>query len=402
MSKLSSLNALYLATIPITGIYLIPGGFPLSLCLFSFLFIANFLSGRLNLIMSRKKNEISWFLSLSIIGFVGMMGALFDTQGYFDTTLFVHNYFNIVVFFLSLVFFTSKSNIRVFVNTLVVFGIIAASICILQRFQLLSTGTFYKDFFIPGLEIERSLDTFSVDRPSSIFTEPAHLSIYLLPISYVLLCRRSYILYAITAMGILFSGSTTGFLLLLLLTLIFMITSNFRKIYIVLLGALGGFLFFLIMNYFPDVVIGNIDKLNNTSTESVRLLGPLQYTYLFNAIQWMFGIGINQLSDFLRINNISIVDDWGVEKNANYANAVIYMLISYGFCGMICSINYFAKSIKKYSCNIGFVVYIFGVLLSDQVLFNRNLLFILCFMIFSQDIKSLVETDDKSYIPKVN
>lgn len=394
MSKLSSLNALYLATIPITGIYLIPGGIPLSLCLFPFLFVANFLSNRLDYIITRRKNEVFWFLSITTIGFIGMVGALFNAQMYFDTTLFIHNYFNIFIFFLSLIFFTNKSNIQVFIKTIVIIGIIAASICIFQRVQLLLTGSFYKDFFIPGLETDRSIDTFSVDRPSSIFTEPAHLSIFLLPISYILLCRKSYMIFAITALGILFSGSTTGFLLLLLLALIFMMTSNVRKIYIVLLAVLGCVIFILIMIYFPDVLIGNVEKLNNTSTGSVRLLGPLQYISLFDITQWMFGIGLNQLTDFLRIHNITIVDEWGIVKNANYANAVIYMLISYGICGLTCSIKYFTRSIKKYCCDKGFIIYIFGILFSDQVLFNRNLLFILCFMIFSRDIKSYIETDN--------
>lgn len=396
MCKLSSLNALYLATIPITDIYLIPGGFPLSLCLFSILFVANFLSNRLDYIITRRKSEVFWFLSITIIGFMGMVGALFNAQMYFDTTLFIHNYFSIFIFFLSLIYFTNKSNIYVFIKTLVVIGVIAASICIFQRTQLVLTGSFYKDFFIPGLEIDRSIDTFAIDRPSSIFTEPAHLSIYLLPVSYILLCKRSYMIFAITAIGILFSGSTTGFLLLLVLVLIFMMTSNVRKSFIVLLAVLGCVLLFLIMIYYPDVLIGNVEKLNSTSTGSVRLLGPLQYLSLFDITQWMFGIGLNQLADYLRIHNIIIVDEWGIVKNANYANAVIYMLISYGICGVICSINYFMRSIKKYCCDKGFLIYILGILFSDQVLFNANLLFILCFMIFSRDIKSYIATGNNT------
>lgn len=396
MSKLFSLNALYLATIPITGIYLIPGGIPLSLCLFPILFVVNFFSNQLDCVITQRKNEVSWFMSITIIGFIGMFGALFKAQMYFDTTLFIHNYFNIIVFFLSLIFFTYKSNVQVFIKTLVILGIIAASICIFQRVQLLLTGSFYKDFFIRGLEIDRSIDTFSVDRPSSIFTEPAHLCIYLLPISYILLCRKNYVMFSIIALGILFSGSTTGFILLLLLALIFMKTSNVSKIYIVLLTFLGCFLFFLLMIYFPDVLIGNVEKLNNTSIGSVRLLGPLQYISLFDITQCMFGIGLNQLTDYLRIHNITIVDEWGFVKNANYANAVIYMFISYGICGVIYSIKYFTKSIKNYYCDWGFVVYIFGILFSDQVLFNKNLLFILCFMIFSRDIKSYIEKENNT------
>ncbi len=389
MSKVSSLNAIYLASIPITGIYLLPGGFHLSWILFLLLFIVNFFSRKLSNLIYRRKNEIVWFFAISIIG---LLGALFNSYIFFNIELFINNYLNLVIFFLSLIIFTSNCNVKVFIKALAFFGIIASLICLFQRAQLLLTGSFYKNFFIPGLEISRDIDSFSVDRVSSIFTEPAHLSIYLLPISYFFLLQKKFILFVLMALGIFFSGSSTGFLLLLSFICIYMITGNFRKIYLVILLMLGFVLFYVIMLFFPDVLIGNVEKLNSTNLDSVRLLGPLYYLSLFDVMQWCFGIGLNQLSGFLNMHGLTVVSEWGIEKNANYANAFIFMLLSYGIFGLLFSIKYFYKSIRKYQCDLGFLVYILGILLSDQVLFNRNLLFILCFMIFAQDIKSLVVT----------
>ena len=386
MSKVSSLNAIYLATIPIIGIYLLPGGIPLNWVLTVLLLIVNFLSGNFNNAFQERKGEFKWFLAILIIGFLGF--AL-NSGNYFSTSLFFNNHATILIFFFSLIVFTAECNTKIFVNTLEVVGVAAAAVAIFQRIQLLLTGSFYVDFFIPGLEVSRDLESFTTNRVSSFFTEPAHLAIYLLPISAILLKQGKILLFGITALGILFSGSTTGFLLLSAIIFIYLISAKVKRIYLFLFAILVGLSAVLIVTYFPDVLLDNVDKLQGSESSDIRLLGPLQHLQLFDPIQWIVGIGLNQLGEFLRSHGIYLVTEWGEEVNANYANAIIYMLISYGLIGFIYTIRYFVKSIKKYRCDLCFLVIILGVLASDQVLFNRNLLYILCFMIFSSDILAI-------------
>lgn len=386
MSKVSSLNAIYLATIPIIGIYLLPGGIPLNWVLTALLLIINFFSGNFANAFSKRSGEFKWFL---VILFVGFLGFALNSGNYFSSSLYFNNHATILIFFFSLIVFTAECDIKLFVNTLEVVGVAAAAVAIFQRAQLLLTGSFYVDFFIPGLEVSRDLESFTMNRVSSFFTEPAHLAIYLLPVSAILLKQRKILLFAITALGILFSGSTTGFLLLSAIILVYLISAKVKKIYLFLFASLVGLSVLLIFKYFPDVMLENVYKLQSTESDSSRLLGALQYLQFFDAIQWTIGIGFNQLSDFLRSHGFSLVTEWGEELNANYANAILYMLISYGLIGFIYTIRYFVKSIKKYRCDLCFLVIILGVLASDQVLFNRNLLYILCFMIFSSDILAI-------------
>ena len=386
MSKVSSLNAIFLATIPIIGIYLLPGDIPLNFVLTGLLLIVNFFSGNFANAFSKRSGESKWFLAILFIGFLGF---LFNMGGYFSTTLYFNNHAGILIFFFSLIVFTAKCNIRLFVNTLVVVGVSAAAVAIFQRIQLLLTGAFYMDFFIPGLETIRDVELLVMNRVSSFFTEPAHLAIYLLPISAILLKQGKIILFAITSLGILFSGSTTGFLLLSAIIFIYLISAKVKKIYLFLFAILVGLSALLIVTYFPDVLLDNVDKLQGTESDNVRLLGPLQYLQMFDAIQWIVGIGLNQLDEFLRSNGIYLMTEWGKEIGGNYANAILYMLISYGLIGFIYTFRYFVKSIKKYRCDVCFLVIILGVLVSDQVLFNRNLLYILCFMIFSSEILAI-------------
>lgn len=392
MSKVSSLNAIYLATIPIIGIYLLPGGIPLNWVLTVLLLIVNFLSGNFNNAFQERKGEFKWFLAILIIGFLGF--AL-NSGNYFSTSLFFNNHATILIFFFSLIVFTAECNTKIFVNTLEVVGVAAAAVAIFQRIQLLLTGSFYVDFFIPGLEVSRDLELFTMSRVSSFFTEPAHLAIYLLPISAILLKQGKILLFAITALGILFSGSTTGFLLLFAIIFIYLISAKVKRIYLFLFAILVSLSALLILTYFPDVLLDNVDKLQDSESSDLRLLGPLQHLQLFDPIQWIVGIGYNQLGGFLRSHGIYLVTEWGEEVNANYANAIIYMLISYGLIGFIYTFRYFVKSIKKYKCDLCFLVIILGVLASDQVWFNHNLLYILCFMIFSEDIISFHESQRK-------
>lgn len=386
MSKVSSLNAIFLATIPIIGIYLLPGGVPLNWVLTAVLLIVNFLSGNFANAFTKRSGEFKWFL---VILFVGFLGFIFNMGGYFSTSLYFNNHATILIFFFSLIVFTAECNIKLFLNTLEVVGVAAAAVAIFQRIQLLLTGSFYVDFFIPGLEIIRDIETFTMSRVSAFFTEPAHLAIYLLPVSAILLKQRNIILFAITALGILFSGSTTGFLLLSIIIFIYLISAKVKKIYLFLFVILVGLSAILIVAYFPDVLLDNVGKLQGSQSGDIRLLGPLQYLQLFDPIQWIVGIGLNQLSEFLRSHGFYLITEWGTVIDANYANAIIYMLISYGLIGFIYTIRYFVKSIKKYRCDVCFLVIILGVLASDQVWFNRNLLYILCFMIFSSEILAI-------------
>lgn len=389
MSNVSSLNAIYLATIPIIGIYLLPGGIPLNWVIMALLLIVNFISGDFANAFSKRNAEFKWFLAILFIGFLGFV---LKSGNYFSSSLYFNNHATILTFFFSLIVFTSNCNVRLFVKAIAIVGLLSALVAIFQRTQLLLTGSFYMDFFIPGLETTRDVESLVEYRVSSFFTEPAHLAIYLLPVSYILLQQGKITFFVITALGILFSGSTTGFLLLSTLILLFLFKAKVKKIYLFLFVMLVGASGMLIVTYFPDVLLDNVSKLQGTESDSIRLLGPLQHLFLFDGIQWIFGIGFNQLGEFLRSHHIYLITEWGAEVNANYANAILYMLISYGLIGFICTVRYFVKSIKKYRCDICFLVIILGILASDQVLFNHNLLYILCFMIFSSEICSTIHT----------
>ena len=143
----------------------------------------------------------------------------------------------------------------------------------------------------------------------------------------------------------------------------------------------------LVISFFPDVLLDNINKISGTDFKNgSRLLGPLNHFGLFDFLQLLFGVGFNQLHLFLKVHGITLENDWGIEINANFANAFFYMALSYGLIGLLFFIKYMKRTIEYHLCDLGLVVYSMGILLSDQVLFNRNLLYILSLLLFSKYI----------------
>lgn len=379
--KASNINAIYLATVPFMAIYALPNGLQLNWLLVGLLIILNHNHINRMSFLKERSNEIIWFIAIMLIGLMGVICNF--GSSFFDITLYFHNLFSIVIFFISLVIITSNCNIDVFKKVLFACGAVASIICLYQRAQLLLTGSFEVNVFIPGLIVNRDLETFSTNRVSSFFTEPAHLAIYLLPIYYISLYEKKYLISLLYAAGILFSGSSTGFVLLLALSLIYLLKNNKSKKYIITVTIMGIIAFVLVNIYFPDVLLSNIDKIKSTNSNDLRHLGPLSYIKYMDIGQMIFGIGLNQLSEFLKSNGIILIGQWGEVINANYANAVIYSFISYGFLGFLSCLQYFNRTIKYNKSNLGFIVFALGILMSDQVLFNRNLLYLIEFLIFS-------------------
>lgn len=389
MMRTSNINALYLASVPFLSIYALPNGLQLNWLLVCLLIILNLGNISKMTFFKTRKNEVQWFSAIMLIGFFGVFCNI--DSNYFDTTIFLHNLLAIILFFISLIIITNDCNINVFKRTLFICGIAASAICIYQRIQLLLTGSFEANVFIPGLIVNRDLDTFSINRVSSFFTEPAHLAIYLLPIYYISLFDKKILISLFCAIGVLFSGSSTGFLLIFVLTFVYMFKNNIAKKYIFIVVSIGVIVFILINKYFPDVLLDNINKIESTSSNNQRQLGPLSYIQYMDIGQLIFGVGFNQLAEFLRSNGVLLLNEWGVEINANYANAIIYSFLSYGLLGFVFCVKYIYCTIISNKSNLGFVCFALGILLSDQVLFNRNLLYLITFLIFSSKLLNTAE-----------
>ena len=389
-NKISVVNASLFATAPVFAVYSL-WGLTSTFFLIWIVVILNIIAGD-KIIVGNRKAEFSFFIAIIIIGFIGFLINI--SELYFSSKLYFNNLFSIFSFFVPLVLCTKQINKDFFKKIVIYLGLLAAAICIFQRLQFIATGSYLNEFFIPGLEVKRDIETFSYGRPSAFFTEPAHLSIYLLPVFYLLLIENKKLLSIIVGGGILACGSTTGFLLLFVVYLL----SNFGsgvKIFHLLFGLMIIVLLYVLLLYYsPDILISNYEKLQATDTEASRLLGPLDYLKYFDEFQLIFGVGINQLSSFLHSHGFVLTNIYGEEMDMNYANAILYMVLSYGILGGGALLIFLIRIFKKYNCkfNIGFYIILISILMSDQVLFNMNFLYLLVFVIiFCKDSRRVIE-----------
>lgn len=376
--KIEKLNAIVLALSPALGVYSIFSGVGLQdLCWLILL----------PLILLSFKENITKDISLKFYACILLLTLLNSSYSYTDISLSIHNLFPISICFGVLILVKKRINVNIFGRTLLVVGCLASIICIYQRIQLITTGSYDNIFFIPGLKVSRELESFTLSRPSAFFTEPAHLSIFLLPIFYWMLTSNKIKYAIVMALGIIFSGSTTGFLLVIVLILYRVFLTDKMPWYMYFLVVCGIIVFIgLLITYAYEVIEENLRKLEVSSdSDNIRLLGGFIYIEGMNLKEHLVGIGLNQLEGFTLVNRLPYF--------GNYSNAFIYSYLSYGILGFIAFIIYLKKMWKDSSKDRGFFIILIGVLASDQVLFNRNLYYLLMFVILSNSLLDYKSTE---------
>lgn len=382
--KVLIFNSIVLGACPVLAVYKWITGLTYDYGFFILLILLCSLTG---LLKNNKSNDEKKLFAIIII--CGFLSFFFNVgTRWFSVSLYINNLLLVIIAFFALIYLIPHIDIVIFKRTLIVIGIIASVICFIQILSVVTFGFFLPELtFIPGLEVRRGLETISMTRPCSIFTEPAHLCIYLAPLSYLMLVDGKKLLGFFFIASMICSTSTTG--LLLSGIIIFMYMINSRKIkYIFYLGIAAILVFVILNNVFPTVIQGSIEKLSNTDADSdVRLLGPLSYIGLMDFHHFIAGVGINQLESFVLMNGGRLA----TEGSGNYANATLYMFFSYGIIGFIAFMWYLFKKAKR-SQDKGFAIVCFAIICSDQILFSSRFLYLMIFMYYG----SLLIVDERN------
>ena len=348
---------------------------------------------------SYSKDNLLLFAVISSLTFVEAVINLFSSSFWFDFTLMFHNLFSIFLCFFPLIIASKGVNVKLLINGLLLLGLFASIIIIWQRITLILTGAFEVNVFLPWFEVRREIEFFSITRPSAFFTEPAHFCIFMLPIFYLALLCRKYFYSGLFFFAILCSGSTTGFLVSIIIVAYFVFQNSDRKdrvrnVSIIILGC--AILVFTIFTYFPSIILENLDKLReaDSSSKSLRTEGYLSYIQYYGISELLFGITLNQLVNFVHYNlNISNV--------YNYSNAIIYMLLSYGILGFLYFMKYLYRLWSRASSSKGFLIVFFAILASDQILFNMHFFYLATIAMMSNQITSCIDkkTNKSQYLP---
>ena len=258
-----------------------------------------------------------------------------------------------------------------FLKFLIAVGLVATIFIFIQYILYLKGTVIYG--FIPGLPLDKPIQydwdvSISYGRPNSIFTEPAHYTIYILPIFAILLFRRRFILSAVFMAGILVSTSSTGLFISLVVLGIFIAKEKRIPIIIKWILAIIGVV--LLIQFIPTLSKSSvIEKLKfvNLAT-NVRVFGTLESFRYYGVKELLLGTGLNRLAEYVKLTAGLDVD--------NYANTFFFVFFSFGFIGGSAFTAYIVRLHKLSRFKMVFLVLIL-VCFSDQLMINRNLIYLL-------------------------
>lgn len=377
---IGKINGISLALLPPLCIYKVIPGFNIATIVTVLCLIVTFFEGKKLYVF---KSETTLFIVVSIMGLCSCL--FFNSTKWYSIDLFINNYFALTIDFFAIMWLSYNCSKKFFVWTSLYVASAASLICLYQWFMVLFMGSFVLNTYIPGFELTRDIETITVTRPCAFFTEPAHVCMYIAPALYASLLLNKYYFSIILILGMLFSTSTTGFLLMLLVPLLYMYNQNIKKIYLIVSIAMFFIGYLIINEFYSEIFEFTLNKINNTNvSDDQRLLGPFKYIQYFDITHMILGIGLNQLENFILAVRGSLL----LEGSGNYANSILYMFYSYGFIGLLFLIKYIYNQYNKTKQCIGFLIVLLAIMATDQILFTPFFVYLISYLIFAKCINN--------------
>ncbi len=267
-----------------------------------------------------------------------------------------------------------------FFKYLCVIGVACSVFVFIQAFLFLFGFVLYG--FIPGLPIDPAVResaanaSISYGRPTSLFTEPAHFAIYILPVYAMTLDKRKFFMSAVFLAALILSTSSTGMMGAIIVTCIFLVKEPKIPLIIKWILMLIGVV--LLIQYLPTLSESGIfEKVKFVNLKSnTRVFGTLQYFNYYGTKELLLGVGLNQLAAYVKMMASRNIN--------NYASALFFAFFSFGVLGG--SIwSWFVFRLHRLSrTKILFIVFLV-VYLTDQILFNKNLFYLLLILYVFSD-----------------
>lgn len=332
------------------------------------------------------KNRLSVPVNLNIAILMGTffgINLIVGAAKYSDFTNTLNNSLGMIVFATLAIFICNPQNINIdkLYKACKIIGILSTLFLLYQFtayyvFDLVVRGN------IPFLSVNdigfRSIEQ---GRPTSFFLEPAHYALYISPIYAMSIIKKEYLTSFLFLVGLIFSTATTGIVMGIGLPLIIIFSyknkNSFKNILLIIVAIS---VLQLVTSLFFENILTKITF--DSMLSSSRIFGTLYVFDYFELNEWLFGIGINRMPDFLGAYLDTII--------RNYANSFLFSIISFGLIGGSAFIIYLYSLYKKtpVKYKVMWVVLIL-CLMSDQILFNRNLLYLLIwqYATFESNIK---------------
>lgn len=322
------------------------------------------------------------FVLLNVVTmFLHLNESWLDLSTQINTSLF-----SMLAFVVFIYYYGSRFSLKVFIQTVFLVAIGASLIVFYQRISYMMFGDYYKNFFIPGLPIPKEYlfnkEGVYINRPSAFFSEPSHYALFVLPVLSLCLQRKKWFVFLVLVLGILCSGSTNGFVGLIVILFMFFFIERKSIKSLILLSAVAIVLF---SAFQMGVMSDGMSKVENTDVKNYsRLLGSLPVFRPFTWKEWLCGFGQGNKLSYMAFYHIFV----GIDTYDPYINTYLGMLANYGILGFAAFVLFMVKLWRKYTKGTTktYLVLFLTLSLSTSMLFNWTMLYYMIFIVCSGEL----------------
>lgn len=322
------------------------------------------------------KNKFKVYINIELLFVMSVLMGINLFIGmikYSDLSNSLNNTISMLLFTILGIFIcipNNLSNDKLYFTCKVV-GIIATLFLIYQYVSYKFLGVTIKgniQFLEP---IENAFKSIEYGRPTSFFYEPAHYAIYIAPIYAISLIKKEYIIALIFLAGLIISTSSTGIVFAMIIPITtFLTQGKHNQIRNIILLTIGFIIFSKLIGRYNETFIEKISLANLQN--NIRVFGTYSYFKFLSTKELLLGIGLNRLAE---------VSAYRSFRAQNYTNTYMFSLISFGFFGgglwIIYNLKLYLNIPIKY---MSLVLIMIIISFSDQILFNRNLLYLLIWL----------------------
>lgn len=384
MHILNKTGSIILATVPILGIYRFYHGINFDILILSLFALAHMVYAQK---VNFKVGILNYFGVLVLINLLSFV--LTDNQ---ISSIFISNTLYIICFALLLSYYATLESDDLFVKSILLIGVISTLLVFYQTllFRLFGIASV---LFFPldtGIPPAPDFPSITYGRPNSIFTEPAHYALFILPLLWYSLVNKKHVLAGLFIAGLVLSTSVTGFVagIILLFSQTVFKGNNLRVLPVLAVLSLGLIVvypdLFLAIKDFILPKISDVDSITN----NVRLFSTLTVFSKMDFFSILFGLGHNQLKEFMLQN--------GMPDASNFANSFLMSIFSFGILGLIL-LFVFLYHLYRINNDKGYFLIFVLILMTDQILFNRNFFYLIACIYLIQDTTDRGEEEVSLY-----
>lgn len=207
-------------------------------------------------------------------------------------------------------------------------------------------------------------------RPSSLFLEPSYFALYVIPCLYLtLIFEKKYLLSLLISFALILSTSGAGIGLMAIIYVCFFIKLIIKLVeerkvskvveFFLFFSTIMIALFLILFSSLFSRVLGG--SFGARISRGFIIFGKM------NLNEQLFGVGINNLSNYLKMYSIRTIYD---EINLNYNASISSVLVQNGFFGIIILLIFAIFIYRKNKKIISFLILLFALLCFEDVLFN--------------------------------